>query len=157
MSDDLGHSSIERKKKRLRVRGSSRGKRNAATRPKLRNHRLRRLTGLRNTVPSTQITWTLRQGSRAEHSEVRVERRDNIQEHSFWQVPAVTRDLLREPGYRLASGWAKGAGGTGLACSSGCGNRVAGPKVPVAIDSTGFSNPGLDSSAALNSRRTRST
>jgi hypothetical protein len=100
MSDDLGHSSIERKKKKAAVRGSSRGKRNAATRPKLRNHRLRRLTGLRNTVPSTQITWTLRQGSRAEHSEVRAERRDNIQEHSFWQVPAS--DAVLTPTFRGA-------------------------------------------------------
>ena len=83
-------SPIGRKKKRLRFTAAGGGKRGAATGPKLRNHRLRRLTGLRNTVPSTQITWCLCQGPHAEHSEVRAERRDNIQEHSFWQVPRVT-------------------------------------------------------------------
>lgn len=38
-------SPIGRKKKRLRVTGTGGGKRVAVSRPKLRNHRLRRLTG----------------------------------------------------------------------------------------------------------------
>lgn len=133
MSDDLDEPDW-RKKKRLRITGAGGGKRVAALRPKLRNHRLRRLTGLQNTVPSTQITWTLRQGPRAEHSEVHAERRDNIQEHSFWQVPRVTEPGLasalslrvwlgerrgrHRPGLLLGlrqPHWAEGAGSDGIA------------------------------------------